>query len=187
MKPLGGKVHAFTTEFKGLTNQLVTPVNLSLPTHETDNNPSLFSTNALWDTGATNSVITSDTVKKLGLKPVSMIKVNHAGGVSDQNVHLINIYLPSMVAIPFVQVTECSDISGNFGAIIGMDIITLGDFVVTNFDKKSTLTFRIPSVEKINFVKNIQQSAHVEEKVGRNEPCPCRSGKKYKNCHGKNV
>jgi len=22
-------------------------------------------------------------------------------------------------------------------------------------------------------------------KVGRNEPCPCKSGKKYKNCHGK--
>ena len=25
---------------------------------------------------------------------------------------------------------------------------------------------------------------HVEKKVGRNEPCPCGSGKKYKNCHG---
>ncbi|MEW6652678.1 MAG: preprotein translocase subunit SecA [Bacteroidota bacterium] len=24
----------------------------------------------------------------------------------------------------------------------------------------------------------------VEEKVGRNEPCPCGSGKKFKNCHG---
>jgi preprotein translocase subunit SecA len=24
-----------------------------------------------------------------------------------------------------------------------------------------------------------------EEKVGRNQPCPCGSGKKYKNCHGK--
>jgi preprotein translocase subunit SecA len=24
-----------------------------------------------------------------------------------------------------------------------------------------------------------------EPKVGRNEPCPCGSGKKYKNCHGK--
>ena len=23
-----------------------------------------------------------------------------------------------------------------------------------------------------------------EEKVGRNEPCPCGSGKKYKKCHG---
>ncbi|AOM81943.1 preprotein translocase subunit SecA [Salisediminibacterium beveridgei] len=25
-----------------------------------------------------------------------------------------------------------------------------------------------------------------EEEVGRNEPCPCGSGKKYKNCHGRN-
>jgi preprotein translocase subunit SecA len=24
-----------------------------------------------------------------------------------------------------------------------------------------------------------------ERKVGRNEPCPCGSGRKYKNCHGK--
>lgn len=27
---------------------------------------------------------------------------------------------------------------------------------------------------------------HVEKRVGRNEPCPCGSGKKYKNCHGAN-
>ncbi|MCF0190937.1 MAG: preprotein translocase subunit SecA [Marinilabiliaceae bacterium] len=27
----------------------------------------------------------------------------------------------------------------------------------------------------------------VEKTVGRNEPCPCGSGKKYKNCHGKNL
>ena len=26
---------------------------------------------------------------------------------------------------------------------------------------------------------------HVEKKVGRNDPCPCGSGKKYKNCHGR--
>lgn len=26
---------------------------------------------------------------------------------------------------------------------------------------------------------------HVEEKIGRNDPCPCGSGKKYKNCCGK--
>ena len=28
---------------------------------------------------------------------------------------------------------------------------------------------------------------HAEKTVGRNDPCPCGSGKKYKNCHGKNV
>ena len=26
--------------------------------------------------------------------------------------------------------------------------------------------------------------AHAEKQVGRNDPCPCGSGKKYKNCHG---
>ena len=30
------------------------------------------------------------------------------------------------------------------------------------------------------------QPIHVEKKVGRNDPCPCGSGKKYKNCHGAN-
>ena len=28
------------------------------------------------------------------------------------------------------------------------------------------------------------QPVHVEKKVGRNDPCPCGSGKKYKHCHG---
>ncbi|MCB9000520.1 MAG: preprotein translocase subunit SecA [Bacteroidales bacterium] len=36
-----------------------------------------------------------------------------------------------------------------------------------------------------------QQSSHepikVGMKIGRNDPCPCGSGKKYKNCHGKNA
>ena len=29
--------------------------------------------------------------------------------------------------------------------------------------------------------------AHAEKKVGRNDPCPCGSGLKYKNCHGKGL
>ncbi len=29
------------------------------------------------------------------------------------------------------------------------------------------------------------QPIHVGDKVGRNDPCPCGSGKKYKQCHGK--
>ena len=33
--------------------------------------------------------------------------------------------------------------------------------------------------------RQVTQPIHVEKKVGRNDPCPCGSGKKYKNCHGK--
>jgi len=30
----------------------------------------------------------------------------------------------------------------------------------------------------------VQQVVRGQEKVGRNDPCPCGSGKKYKKCHG---
>jgi preprotein translocase subunit SecA len=33
----------------------------------------------------------------------------------------------------------------------------------------------------------VQTYRKAEKKVGRNDPCPCGSGKKYKNCHGKKV
>ena len=33
--------------------------------------------------------------------------------------------------------------------------------------------------------KQITQPIRVEKRVGRNDPCPCGSGKKYKNCHGR--
>jgi preprotein translocase subunit SecA len=29
------------------------------------------------------------------------------------------------------------------------------------------------------------QPVTIEKKVGRNDPCPCGSGKKYKQCHGR--
>ena len=30
-----------------------------------------------------------------------------------------------------------------------------------------------------------QEPVKVGPKIGRNDPCPCGSGKKYKHCHGK--
>ena len=32
-----------------------------------------------------------------------------------------------------------------------------------------------------------REPIRVQKTVGRNDPCPCGSGKKYKNCHGRNV
>ncbi|MDD3566910.1 MAG: preprotein translocase subunit SecA [Bacteroidales bacterium] len=38
-----------------------------------------------------------------------------------------------------------------------------------------------------NTQERSREPVRVEKKVGRNDPCPCGSGKKYKSCHGKNV
>jgi uncharacterized protein YecA (UPF0149 family) len=35
--------------------------------------------------------------------------------------------------------------------------------------------------------ERIEQVKREEPKVGRNDPCPCGSGKKYKKCHGANA
>ena len=50
-----------------------------------------------------------------------------------------------------------------------------------NSDRKQTIK------GKANDSKETEKKAPIkkEKKVGRNDPCPCGSGKKYKNCCGK--
>jgi hypothetical protein len=89
--------------------------------------------------------------------------------------------------VGFPQVRVSKGILTDFDVLIGMDIIGTGDFAVTNLGDTTVFTFRTPSVERIDFVKTIQDykvQPKVYPKVGRNDPCPCGSGKKYKRCHG---
>ncbi|OFX44004.1 MAG: preprotein translocase subunit SecA, partial [Bacteroidetes bacterium GWA2_30_7] len=56
--------------------------------------------------------------------------------------------------------------------------------------KQDMSKFRTGREDNIEEKQNQQerlQPVRVEKKVGRNEPCPCGSGKKYKNCHGVNA
>lgn len=106
---------------------------------------------AIWDTGATHSVITSKIVEDLKLKPVAMAVVHTASGETHQRQYIVNFYLPNQVMFVMLKVTEAplheTDI------LIGMDIISQGDFSVSNFQGKTALTFRMPSCEEFDFVK----------------------------------
>jgi preprotein translocase subunit SecA len=42
-----------------------------------------------------------------------------------------------------------------------------------------------PTTNPQNAAQRPTQPIRVEDKVGRNDPCPCGSGKKYKHCHGR--
>ena len=100
------------------------------------------------------------------------------------------MHLPNNVVVTEVPVTEADALAGDAEVLIGMDIIGLGDFAVSNFQGQTSFTFRIPSLKHIDFVEDLADEAvDVSEvagvpKVGRNQPCPCGSGKKYKTCHG---
>jgi hypothetical protein len=115
----------------------------------------------------------------MNLKPIGRVLSKHAGGESQVNVYLVNIYLPNSFVISGIQITECAN-STSFEAIIGMDIITSGDFSITNVGGKTVFSFRMPSTETIDYFKN---SAAPKKFPGLNDPCHCGSGKLYKKCH----
>ena len=115
---------------------------------------------ALWDTGAESSCISQGLARHLGLKTIDMCQVCSVTDVKPSPVYMIDILLPSNVTINNVRVSEFLD-NGSFEIIIGMDIITLGDFAVSNKDRKTIVSFRIPpSDNPIDFVKEVNRNSH---------------------------
>jgi predicted aspartyl protease len=155
--------YAFTTRYGRRMPALRTKVAvLSFSTAEAE--PVAKEYTAIWDTGATNSVISKKIVEELNLKPINKVKIHHASGMSVANVYLINIGLPSKVMIGNLEVSD-ADLSDQIGipdedqmrVLIGMDIIGTGDLAVTNADDKTTLSFRFPSLREIDFVEEAQK------------------------------
>lgn len=181
------RAKSFTAKAEGIANVLLSACGVcpAFDPLSGKPHPPIKKYTGLWDTGASGTVITKKVVDDLKLLPVGKTKVNHADGESIVNVYYVNIFLPNQVGFKFVKVTEGK--LGNIDILIGMDIITKGDFAVTNFGGKTTFTFRVPSLEEIDFVSPSVEVKPVEAKasLGRNQPCHCGSGKKYKNCHGK--
>lgn len=178
-------VHALTRSESKIVNAITTPVEVkNLFTQTT------LSTKAIWDTGATISVVTKDLVSQLGLIPVGKTNVLGVHGSKLVNVYFVNLTLNNKEISLDIRVTECDALSADnsIGMLIGMDVITKGDFSITNYHGQTVMSFRVPSIEKVDYVAqlNMHSPTSNKKKVGRNDPCPCGSGKKYKNCCGKN-
>jgi hypothetical protein len=150
-------------------------------------------TEALWDTGATRSFITAATANALGLVPTGTTFINHAKGKEKTNTYIVNFWLPNQVGMVGIPAAECAEIDSRggpvIGALIGMDIIAQGDLSITNVDGKTCMSFRTPSIKKIDYVDEANKLKFAG--VGRNDPCPCgnkdENGKplKFKRCHGR--
>ena len=184
---------AFTVTCKGLAAALQTTCGIcqAISLEELNSgkpHPQVKQYNAIWDTGATSSSISKKVVDELKL-PISGFGTNHtAGGVVTATIHKINIMLPMGVGIPSLTVS-CSNLDGP-DVLIGMDVISKGDFAVTNVNGNTIFSFRIPSLETIDYVKESKSTTKPiikDKQPGRNDPCPCGSGKKFKNCPGNGV
>ena len=151
-------IHSFTTQYNGISNRLLTKCFVSAAWSPQDDKsaPPLLEFDALWDTGATASVITAQVATKLDLLPEGTSRVFHAQGSSHVPIYFVNFGLPNRVGITGIRVTE--GVLKGCDVLIGMDIINMGDFAVTNRAGQTTFSFQMPSINQIDFVKILEES-----------------------------
>ncbi len=114
--------------------------------------------NAVWDTGATHTCISKKIRETLDLVPIGETETGTAGGLIKVKRYLVDILLPNDLIINNLQVIEVDLMSSGCDVLIGMDVITLGDFSLTNFTNKTVLSFRTPSCHCIDYVGECNNS-----------------------------
>lgn len=192
--PAGG-FQSFTIKFNGLADRIITDIGVSEaydPGNPPNPPPHREATKALWDTGASKSVISAELAKTLELAPVGVAKINTAAGVSSSSTYMVNLRLPHQVTIAGVLASEFPrPFAGGFDVLVGMDVIGLGDLAITNVGGQTCMSFRTPSCAEIDYVAEGNRLKF--GRVGRNDPCPCgkanAEGKpvKFKKCHGRDI
>lgn len=147
-----------TIKYKKIEDDIKTPVKIMNVYSD-----KIFKTNGIWDTGATKSVITKSAVEHLELIPIGDTLVKGVHGEKRVYKYPIKIELLgdedkfAKFAMTII-VTECDELSsdGSANMLIGMDVISKGDFAVTNFRDTTAMSFRIPSLQTIDFIEGIK-------------------------------
>ncbi|MCQ2251338.1 MAG: retroviral-like aspartic protease family protein [Bacteroidales bacterium] len=114
--------------------------------------PHFYTENAVWDTGANTTVISSKIVNKLNLQPVGKGLIYGVGGDLDSNTYIIHLGLPNEELVKDLLVTAMD--LPDYDILIGMDIINELDFAITNGNGKTKFTFSRPSTRDIDFQKD---------------------------------
>lgn len=154
--------HAVTGTSNGLASVLSSPCWIAEAYDPTTSSPPPWCEfSSIWDTGATGTVITQAVIDQCGLLPIGMVQVHGVHGIQPAEVYLVNLRLPNGVAFPNVRVTK-GELPGGAAVLIGMDVITTGDFSITNHGGKTTFSFRLPSQGHVDYVQEHARLTRLE-------------------------
>jgi hypothetical protein len=148
-------IKAFTFVYPDLATSIETKCGVyeSYNNHKEPEQSQITTFNSLWDTGAMSSVISTKVVNVLGLIPVGRAQVFHANGEAIVNTYFVNIVLPNKVTFSNLFVTE--GVLSDIDVLIGMDIISQGDFVITALNQGTRFSFQIPSTHDTDYVREL--------------------------------
>lgn len=132
--------------FKERAQAVITECFVVMPNGQTDkdgNRRYCPIENAVWDTGATDTVISPAIVQELGLKPNGKSSISAYGGSVEVNTYLIDLCFQNGTKIENLEVL--SGAYCDYDVIIGMDVITQGDFCISTKKGVTTFSFRTPA------------------------------------------
>lgn len=141
--------HAFVQSYESITRCLTIPIVV----YHKDKRCAVT---ALWDTGATSSVVSLNVIAQLGLQANGVTRISNTSSVdkgSYRYTYTASMLLPGHIAFENLRVIGSTIGDKDVDVIIGMDIITFGDFSVSNYQGKTTLTFRAPSQGVVDYTE----------------------------------
>lgn len=138
---------AFTLKFDKISDKIITDISLY-------NNNKRISGKGLWDTGATFSCISQQVVKALDLTPTGFTNILTPNGGSVTLNYMVNVDLPNYVSFESIQVCESEIGKQGIEMLIGMDIISKGNFSISNYDGKTVFSCAFPSFNHMDFIDN---------------------------------
>lgn len=126
-----------------ITDTIKTTVKVINPVHHSMSS----CTQGIWDTGAVCTAITASVARRLGLTPLGEVAVTTPAGTMMARRYFIELNIEGLDVTFRTVALECEELSGDgrIGMVIGMDIITKGDFLISNHDGKTRMSFRFPA------------------------------------------
>lgn len=106
--------------------------------------------NAIWDTGANRTSVSSSVARKLKWKKLSVKYLFTANGKTVVDTYYVDLILPNGIVVENLEILGVN-LDPSTDVLIGMDVIQKGDLAITNKDKKTVYSFVTPSQKEIVF------------------------------------
>jgi hypothetical protein len=157
------KYYGHSSAYSYRVRYIITPVEIFPQYPETRES---FTVSALWDTGATFTAVSWLFAKRCGLEYLDDTNIDGVGGDKRGKWSHLAMKLPSGLMLPDKRVIACTLPVGT-DLIIGMDIIALGDFCISNTEGKTLFSSVVPSLPD---AVNLEETASRLNKMQQKSP-----------------
>ena len=131
--------YTLTAEYDNTVLRIATPVDIC---ECTDRAIKFRIEKALWDTGSTSSCISERLARKMGLRPIDKGIGITAVGQIEIPYYLLDVHITDDIIFRNVKAAGFPMENHKEDFLIGMDIISRGEFNIKNINNKTVFTFK---------------------------------------------